>query len=91
MTETATLRGGRLAVLRELRISALRDFGIVFAFLILFVVLTLSSDVFLTQRNWMNILDLMVPDRDHGVRLDARPHRRRLRPLRSGRSTPSAR
>ena len=47
----AALRG------RELRLSALRDYGIVAAFLALFLVLTFSSDVFLTQQNWMNILD----------------------------------
>lgn len=61
MTETVPLRGGRLAVLRELRLSALRDFGIVFAFALLFIVLTFSSDVFLSQRNWMNILDQWSP------------------------------
>ena len=60
MTATLPLRGRRQA-LQDMRLSALRDYGIVFAFLVLFVVLTFSSDVFLTQRNWMNILDQWSP------------------------------
>jgi ribose transport system permease protein len=40
-----------------LRTAALRDYGIVAAFVILFVVLALSSDVFLSLTNWLNILD----------------------------------
>jgi ribose transport system permease protein len=60
VTTTLSLRGRRDA-LHHVRLSALRDYGIVFAFLILFVVLTFSSDVFLTHRNWMNILDQWSP------------------------------
>jgi ribose transport system permease protein len=38
-----------------------RDYGIVVAFLALFVTLSLASDVFLTQRNLLNILDQSAP------------------------------
>ena len=38
-------------------VTALRDYGIIGAFIALFIVLTLSSDAFLTFRNWSNILD----------------------------------
>lgn len=57
MNEALAVRARGLIGGRDVRIAALRDYGIVFAFLILFLVLTFSSDVFLTQRNWMNILD----------------------------------
>lgn len=60
MNTTLSLRG-RAEALRDVRLSALRDYGIVFAFLLLFGVLTFASDVFLTQRNWLNILDQWSP------------------------------
>ncbi|MGH8927623.1 MAG: ABC transporter permease [Acidimicrobiia bacterium] len=42
---------------RRLRISVLRDYGIVVSFVILFGVLSLSSPVFLSGRNLLNIVD----------------------------------
>jgi ribose transport system permease protein len=44
------LRGGR-------RLAVVRDYGIVVFFVVLFVTLALTSDVFLTSRNLLNILD----------------------------------
>ena len=44
-------------LLRGRDLSVLRDYGIVAAFIILFIVLAVSSDPFLTFRNWSNILD----------------------------------
>lgn len=41
----------------QLRLAALRDYGILAAFVALFIVLSLSSDVFLNLTNWLNILD----------------------------------
>ncbi len=41
----------------QLRLAALRDYGILAAFVVLFVVLAFSSDVFLNLTNWLNILD----------------------------------
>jgi ribose transport system permease protein len=38
-----------------------RDYGIVVSFVLLFVALSLSTDVFLTQRNLLNILDQSAP------------------------------
>ena len=49
--------GGRFGRLREFRASALRDYGIVFAFIALFVTLAFSSNVFVSQQNFLNILD----------------------------------
>jgi ribose transport system permease protein len=49
------LRGGLANV--GLRISTLRDYGIVASFVALFVALTFSSDVFLSQANLLNVLD----------------------------------
>jgi ribose transport system permease protein len=46
-----------LAKGKRLDPSALRDYGIVFTFLALFVVLSVSSDAFLTTSNLLNILD----------------------------------
>jgi ribose transport system permease protein len=46
-----------LGRLRGMRAAALRDYGIVFAFIALFVTLSLASDVFLKRQNFMNILD----------------------------------
>jgi ribose transport system permease protein len=42
---------------RRLRVSALRDYGIVLVFIALFIALAVSSDVFLTKTNLLNILD----------------------------------
>ena len=42
---------------RRRRISALRDYGIVFSFVALFAALAFSTDAFLTPRNLFNILD----------------------------------
>jgi ribose transport system permease protein len=39
------------------RLSVVRDYGIVMSFVALFVTLTATSDVFLTQRNLLNVLD----------------------------------
>jgi ribose transport system permease protein len=39
------------------RLSVVRDYGIVMSFVALFVTLTVTSDVFLTQRNLLNVLD----------------------------------
>jgi ribose transport system permease protein len=44
-----------------LRLRSLRDWGIVVAFVALFIVLSLSSDAFLTERNLLNILDQWAP------------------------------
>lgn len=46
-----TIRG------RTITFGGARDYGIVISFVILFVVLAVWSDVFLTQRNLLNILD----------------------------------
>jgi ribose transport system permease protein len=56
LTEPAA--GSRLeaAKARARRASA-RDYGIVIGFIVLFVALSLGSDVFLTSRNWLNLLD----------------------------------
>jgi ribose transport system permease protein len=54
MSVIETAIGSRL---REFRLAALRDYGIVFAFVALFVTLSLASDVFLKRQNFMNILD----------------------------------
>jgi ribose transport system permease protein len=48
---------GRFTRLREFRLEMLRDYGIVLAFVALFVTLSFASDVFLKQQNFMNILD----------------------------------
>lgn len=42
-------------------LSALREYGIIVAFALLFVVLSLSSDAFLTTDNLLNILDQSAP------------------------------
>jgi ribose transport system permease protein len=42
---------------RRLRAAALRDYGIVLVFVALFIGLAVSSDVFLTRTNLLNILD----------------------------------
>lgn len=43
--------------LRSFEVGSLRDYGIVFAFVALFLVLTFSSDVFLTSGNLLNLAD----------------------------------
>lgn len=44
-----------------LRLAGVRDYGIVVSFLVLFVALSSSSDVFLTKTNLLNILDQWSP------------------------------
>jgi ribose transport system permease protein len=46
---------------RGVRISAIRDYGIVIAFLALFVTLSLASDVFLTRENMTNLAFQAAP------------------------------
>lgn len=46
---------------RGLSLTALRDYGIVFAFLALFITLSFGSDVFLTKQNMLNILFQAAP------------------------------
>jgi ribose transport system permease protein len=46
---------------RRVDVSSLRDYGIVVSFAVLFVVLSLSSDVFLTSTNLLNVLDQWAP------------------------------
>jgi ribose transport system permease protein len=41
----------------RLRQASVRDYGIVVGFLALFIALSVGSDVFLTSRNWLNLLD----------------------------------
>ena len=57
MSTLETVFQERIARLREFRLEVLRDYGIVFAFIALFVTLSFASDVFLKQQNFMNILD----------------------------------
>ena len=60
---------------------AIRDYGVVVAFVALFITLSISSDVFLTTAEHE---ESRLPDRagrDHRRRRHARLHRRRLRPL----------
>jgi len=45
----------------QLEIAQLRDYGIVVVLVVLFVVLSFASDVFLTQRNLLNILEQWAP------------------------------
>lgn len=54
METTADSVRGRL---KDFRPAVLRDYGIVFAFIALFITLAFSSDVFVSQQNFMNILD----------------------------------
>jgi ribose transport system permease protein len=53
--ETAVAPGFDLFSLR--RLAGLRDYGIVFAFAVLFIVLSIASPVFFTRINLLNILD----------------------------------
>ncbi|MDQ4081396.1 MAG: ABC transporter permease [Actinomycetota bacterium] len=58
MPETAVSGGLRLrAAGGRLHLAALRDYAILIAFIVLFIVLAVSSDVFLTQTNLLNILN----------------------------------
>jgi ribose transport system permease protein len=45
------------AIVDRLRGASIRDFGIVVGFVVLFLVLSFSSDAFLTSRNLLNVLD----------------------------------
>lgn len=45
----------------RLRVAKVRDYGIVLAFAALFITLAATSDVFLTERNLLNILDQNAP------------------------------
>jgi ribose transport system permease protein len=56
-TQDAIEAGGRFRVGRLSALAGLRDYGIVFSFVALFVTLSLASDVFFTQENLLNILD----------------------------------
>jgi ribose transport system permease protein len=51
------VENGRFGVRRLARLEGLRDYGIVFSFIALFVTLSLSSNVFFTHQNLINILD----------------------------------
>jgi ribose transport system permease protein len=58
MLDAAVPGGLRLrAAGGRLRLAALRDYAILIAFIVLFIVLSVSSDVFLTQTNLLNILN----------------------------------
>lgn len=46
---------------RAVSLAALRDYGIVFAFLALFITLSIASDVFFTKQNMLNILFQAAP------------------------------
>lgn len=46
---------------RALRLSFVRDYGIVFSFLSLFIALSFASDAFLTKTNLLNICDQWSP------------------------------
>jgi ribose transport system permease protein len=58
MPDAAVPAGLRLrAAGGRLRLAALRDYAILVAFIVLFIVLSISSDVFLTETNLLNILN----------------------------------
>jgi ribose transport system permease protein len=61
VTDTARSPLSAAFSLRRPHLSLLRDYAIVVAFVTLFVVLSFSSDVFLTWRNIFNILDQNAP------------------------------
>jgi ribose transport system permease protein len=52
---------GRLRAQPDFGLQRLRDYGIVLAFVVLFIVLSLSSSVFLTEDNLLNILQQWAP------------------------------
>jgi len=51
------LDNGRFGFRRLARLEGLRDYGIVFSFIALFVTLSIASNVFFTHQNLINILD----------------------------------
>ncbi|MDX6266366.1 MAG: hypothetical protein QOD70_1106, partial [Frankiales bacterium] len=55
--ETPLTPGARRLSSSWLRVEAVRDYGIVFAFLAMFITLSLSSPVFLTSANLLNVLN----------------------------------
>lgn len=59
--EAVVERSRKLISAPSFRAQNLRDYAIVFALLALFIALTISSDVFLTERNLLNILDQWSP------------------------------
>jgi ribose transport system permease protein len=61
--ELALAPQGRLAGLfpRKLGISVVREYGIVASFIAVFLILTFSSNVFLTKTNVLNMLDQTAP------------------------------
>src|SRR4051812_49456091 len=59
MTDTSLAE--RLPSLRRLDLAAMRDYGVVVAFVILFITLSLSSDVFLTTQNMKNLAFQTAP------------------------------
>ena len=54
---TPLTSGARRLSSSWLRVEAVRDYGIVFAFLAMFITLSLSSPVFLTSANLLNVLN----------------------------------
>ncbi len=60
MTDTS-LAEGLPSRLRRLDLAALRDYGVVVAFVALFITLSLSSDVFLTTQNMKNLAFQTAP------------------------------
>ena len=53
--------GFRTAHVSRRRLSILADFGIVISFVVLFIVLSIASEQFLTRDNLLNILDQWAP------------------------------
>jgi ribose transport system permease protein len=58
---TDTLAESLPSRLRRLDLAAMRDYGVVVAFVILFITLSLSSDVFLTTQNMKNLAFQTAP------------------------------
>jgi ribose transport system permease protein len=56
-TPDAALETGRFGLGRLTRLSGVRDYGIVFSFVALFITLSFASNVFFTHENLLNILD----------------------------------
>ncbi|MEL6151908.1 MAG: ABC transporter permease, partial [Chloroflexota bacterium] len=57
METTTSLPEAETVSLQSRLITLVLDYGIVFAVGILFIILSIQSDTFLTARNQMNILD----------------------------------
>lgn len=57
MSSAAQEVGAPVGLGRLTRLSGLRDYGIVFSFVALFIVLSVASNVFFTRENLLNILD----------------------------------